>query len=63
MDDYPNPEEVAELVSLLEGADEAREQELCDRLGVTTSFTWDLMESQGYEWDGEHWKKRQSLNA
>ena len=56
--DHLSPQDVSELVEKLDGADGAREQEICDEYGFTQSYTWELMESQGYEWD-ERWKKRE----
>ena len=45
-------------VALLDGADEQRYLEVSEKLGVDPSFTWDLMESQGFQWDGDRWAKR-----
>ena len=58
MDDYISQKEVDEIVSMLDGADEQRDLEVCEKLGVDQSFTWDLMESQGLQRDGDRWAKR-----
>ena len=57
-DEYLSPQEVKELVEKLDGADEARQLEICKEYGFTPSYTWELMESQGYEWD-DRWVKRE----
>jgi len=60
-DSFMSPQEVQELVERLDGADEARELEICEEYGFTPSYTWELMESQGYEWSDDRWQKREPI--
>lgn len=58
MDDPMSQKELNEIVTALDGAYEDQYLEASEKLGLDPCYAWDLMESQGFLWDGDRWVKR-----
>lgn len=53
--------ELNEIEGKLDGADEAREIEVCDEYDITRDDVYDFMRSRGYYWDDAWISKRPSI--